>query len=87
MSALPATVSPIESLRNQYPHSEIEAKAIDNIAKDNIARTILFYAGQQPRTIALRYQNFVSRAPVVIHLYSTNKHLTRTSPATQSQRP
>jgi len=38
---------------SQHPNSEIETKAIDKIAKDNISRTIIFYANQMLRAITL----------------------------------
>jgi Ca2+-transporting ATPase len=46
------------------PHSEIGTKAIDETTKDNISRTISFYANQMLRTIALCYRDFSSWPPV-----------------------
>jgi len=60
----PATSSfPRTRTRANTPDSEIETEAIDEIAKDNISRTIIFYANQMLRTIALCYQEFESWAP------------------------
>lgn len=42
---------------------EIETKEIDEIAKDNISRTIIFYANQTLRTIALCYRDLDSWPP------------------------
>jgi len=42
----------------QHADSEIETKAIDEVTKDNISRTITFYADQMLRTIALCYWDF-----------------------------
>lgn len=39
---------------------EIETAPIDELAKDNISRTIIFYANQTLRTIALCYRDFPS---------------------------
>ncbi|RDB25860.1 Calcium-transporting ATPase 2 [Hypsizygus marmoreus] len=41
----------------------IETKAIDELAKENISRTIIFYANQTLRTIALCYRDFESWPP------------------------
>ena len=49
--------------RSQRADSEIETKAIDEITRDNISRTIIFYANQMLRTIALCYRDFRSWPP------------------------
>ena len=49
--------------QSQHPDSEIETKAIDETTKDNISRTIIFYANQMLRTIALCYRDFESWPP------------------------
>ncbi|KAF8972113.1 hypothetical protein BDZ97DRAFT_1752724 [Flammula alnicola] len=41
----------------------IETKPIDELAKENISRTIIFYANQTLRTIALCYRDFTSWPP------------------------
>jgi len=41
----------------------VETKAIDDLASDNISRTIIFYANQTLRTLALCYRDFVSWPP------------------------
>ena len=43
---------------SQHPDSEIETGAINETTKDNISRTIIFYANQMLRTIALCYRDF-----------------------------
>ena len=47
---------PGESM-NDSEDSEVETKPIDDLAKDNISRTIIFYANQTLRTIALCYKD------------------------------
>jgi Ca2+-transporting ATPase len=42
---------------------EIETKEIDELAEDNISRTIIFYANQTLRTIALCYRDFETWPP------------------------
>ena len=44
----------------QHADSDIKTRTIDKIARDNISRTIIFYANQMLRTIALCYRNFES---------------------------
>ena len=56
--------------QSQHPDSEIETKAIDGTAEDNISRTIAFYANQTLRTIALCYQDFESWPPAGTHSHS-----------------
>jgi Ca2+-transporting ATPase len=41
----------------------VETKGIDELAGDNISRTIIFYANQTLRTIALCYRDFASWPP------------------------
>jgi Ca2+-transporting ATPase len=49
-------------------NEEVEVKAIDDLARDNISRTIIFYANQTLRTIALCYKDFESWPPLNTHL-------------------
>ena len=42
---------------------EVETKEIDDLSKDNISRTIIFYANQTLRTIAICYRDFDSWPP------------------------
>jgi Ca2+-transporting ATPase len=42
---------------------EVETSLIDELASDNISRTIIFYANQTLRTIALCYRDFESWPP------------------------
>ena len=44
-------------------HGEIPTTAIDEVSNDNIQRTIIFYANQSLRTIALCYRDFESWPP------------------------
>lgn len=46
----------------------IETKAIDLLAEENISRTIIFYANQTLRTIALCYRDFDSWPPPNVEL-------------------
>jgi len=46
----------------KYPNG-IETHLIDELAKENISRTIIFYANQTLRTIALCYRDFPSWPP------------------------
>lgn len=59
--------------QKQHPESEIETKAIDETTKDNISRTIIFYANQMLRTIALCYRDFESWPPPGTHFYSADE--------------
>ena len=45
-------------------NEEVEVKTIDDLAKENISRTIIFYANQTLRTIALCYKDFESWPPL-----------------------
>ncbi|PPQ77122.1 hypothetical protein CVT25_010816 [Psilocybe cyanescens] len=42
---------------------EVETEPIDDLAQDNISRTIIFYANQTLRTIAICYRDFSSWPP------------------------
>lgn len=44
--------------------TEVETKAIDENGRDNLSRTIIFYANQTLRTIAICYRDFDSWPPV-----------------------
>lgn len=46
---------------------EVETERIDELASDNITRTIIFYANQTLRTIALCYRDFESWPPLDIN--------------------
>jgi Ca2+-transporting ATPase len=46
-----------------FPGSGIETHPIDELAQENISRTIIFYANQTLRTIALCYRDFESWPP------------------------
>jgi Ca2+-transporting ATPase len=46
----------------KYPNG-IETQPIDELAKENISRTIIFYANQTLRTIAVCYRDFTSWPP------------------------
>jgi len=59
--------------QSQHPDSEIETKAIDEITKDNISRTIIFYTTQMSRTIVLCYRDFESWPPTGIHFHSADE--------------
>ncbi|KAF6742415.1 Ca-transporting ATPase [Ephemerocybe angulata] len=52
---------------------EISTIAIDDLAKDNISRTIIFYANQTFRTIALCYRDFPSWPPANMEHDSDNE--------------
>ena len=54
--------------QSQDPDSKIEIAAIDEIARDSISRTTIFYADQALRTIALCYRDFESWPPAGTHL-------------------
>ena len=56
--------------KSQHADSEIETKAIDEVTKDNISRTIIFYANQMLRTVALCYRDFESWPPSGTHFQS-----------------
>ena len=59
--------------QSQYPNSEIGTKAIDEISKHNIPRTIIFYTNQMLRTIALCYQDFELWPPAGTNFQSANE--------------
>jgi P-type Ca2+ transporter type 2C len=48
--------------------TEVDTRDIDDVANDNIQRTIIFYANQTLRTIALCYRDFESWPPVKVEL-------------------
>ena len=48
----------------QSEDAVVETREIDALSKDNISRTIIFYANQTLRTIALCYRDFDSWPPV-----------------------
>ncbi|KAF9644891.1 Ca-transporting ATPase, partial [Thelephora ganbajun] len=58
---------------SQHADSEIETRTIDEIAKENISRTIIFYANQTLRTIALCYRDFDHWPPPGTHSHSTDE--------------
>ncbi|KAF9783702.1 putative calcium ATPase, partial [Thelephora terrestris] len=49
--------------QSQDPNARIETRDIDETMKDNISRTIIFYANQMLRTIALCYRDLSSWPP------------------------
>ena len=49
---------------SQPASTDIETREIDDLGKENISRTIIFYANQMLRTIALCYRDFDSWPPV-----------------------
>lgn len=51
----------------------IETKEIDLLAEENISRTIIFYANQTLRTIALCYRDFDSWPPPDVELTEENE--------------
>lgn len=53
-----------DAQKNSAGNGEVETEEIDAIATDNISRTIIFYANQTLRTIALCYRDFESWPPV-----------------------
>jgi len=57
----------------QHADSEIETKAIDEVTKDNVSRTIIFYTNQMLRTIALCYRDFKSWPPTGTHFQSADE--------------
>ena len=59
--------------QSQHPDSEIETKAINDITKDNVSRTIIFYANQMLRTIALCYRDFEAWPPPGTHFQSPDE--------------
>ena len=47
----------------EVPDGEVQTKEIDELESDNISRTIIFYANQTLRTIALCYKDFEQWPP------------------------
>ena len=58
---------------SQHADSEIETKALDEITRDNISRTIIFYVNQMLSTIALCYWDFESLPPADTKFCSANE--------------
>ena len=58
---------------SQHADSEIKTKALDEVTRDNISRTIIFYANQMLRTIALCYRDFESWPPAGTHFHSVDE--------------
>ena len=52
---------------------DIETKEIDELASDNISRTIIFYANQTLRTIAMCYRDFESWPPKGIQVTNSDE--------------
>ena len=67
--------------QTQHADSEIEAKPIDDITRDNISRTVVFYANQTSRAIALCHRGFESWPPAGPNFQSEDEvpceHLSR----------
>lgn len=59
--------------QTQDPNSPIDVAVIDETIKDNISRTIIFYANQMLRTIALCYRDFQSWPPPGTHFQSPDE--------------
>ncbi|CAL1717041.1 unnamed protein product [Somion occarium] len=58
----------------EYPsEDEIETKEIDELASDNMSRTIIFYANQSLRTIGVCYRDFDSWPPPGTHFESEDE--------------
>lgn len=53
---------------NREVDEEVETREIDDLAEQNISRTIIFYANQTLRTIALCYRDFDSWPPPGMNL-------------------
>ena len=58
---------------SQHADSEIETKALDEVTRDNISRTIIFYANQMLTTIALCYRDFESWPPAGTKFHSADE--------------
>jgi magnesium-transporting ATPase (P-type) len=58
---------------SQHTDSEIETKALDETARDNISRTITFYTNQTLRTMAHCYRDFESWPPAGAHFHSPDE--------------
>ena len=54
----------------QRGNSDIETRTINEISRDKISRTIIFYTNQMLRTIALCYRDFESWTPAGTHFQS-----------------
>ena len=51
------------SNHSNHDRGDVELAEIDDFSEENITRTIIFYANQTLRTIALRCRDFASRPP------------------------
>lgn len=60
-------------LKEEDEDGPIATKEIDSLAEENISRTIIFYANQTLRTIALCYRDFDSWPPQDIELNEENE--------------
>jgi Ca2+-transporting ATPase len=54
-------------LVRDHDEDEVATAAIDDLGKENISRTIIFYANQTLRTFALCYQDFDLWSPAGYH--------------------
>ncbi|KAH9902643.1 calcium-translocating P-type ATPase [Cubamyces lactineus] len=52
---------------------DVETRELDELSRDNISRTIIFYANQTLRTIALCYRDFESWPPPGVHAESIDE--------------
>ncbi|KAI8980025.1 calcium-translocating P-type ATPase [Trametes punicea] len=52
---------------------DVKTRELDDLARDNISRTIIFYANQTLRTIALCYRDFDSWPPPGVHAESADE--------------
>ena len=59
--------------RGSKQTGEVETVAIDGSALDNMQRTIIFYANQMLRTIAICYRDFESWPPAGVHAESVDE--------------
>lgn len=59
--------------RENDADGEVETQEIDELSRDNISRTIIFYANQTLRTIALCYREFNSWPPEHSHYNSDDE--------------
>ena len=51
------------SNHSNHDRGDVELAEIDDFSEENITRTIIFYANQTLRTVALRCRDFASRPP------------------------
>ncbi|KAM5537221.1 hypothetical protein V8D89_009154 [Ganoderma adspersum] len=59
--------------RGSKQTGEVETIEIDESARDNMQRTIIFYANQMLRTIAICYRDFESWPPAGVHAESVDE--------------